>query len=152
MTEHLLERSQLIAADLPAVWAFFENPHNLERITPSWLHFTVRHASEAPVREGTRIAYRIRWQGIPMAWESRISEYREDEMFADEMIRGPYARWYHRHDFRATRDGVEVNDTVHYLLPLGGLGRLVERALVRRQLDAIFDFRARAAATILSGG
>jgi hypothetical protein len=37
--------------------------------------------------------------------------------------------------------GVEASDIVHYALPFGILGDLVQRFSVRRQLDEIFDFR-----------
>ena len=96
------------------------------------------------MRQGTRIRYTIRWLGLPMPWESLIAEYVEGERFADEMLRGPYARWYHVHTFRAVDDGVEVGDHVEYALPLGPLGALAHAVMVRRQLEAIFDFRMRA--------
>jgi len=136
-----LARVQVVPHDLVTVFAFFKDPRNLERITPPWLRFRIVHASDAEVREGTRIAYRLRWQVFPMRWESRITEYEENRRFADEMIRGPYRRWYHRHLFRAVPDGVEIRDEVEYALPFGPLGRLAHRLTVRRQLEAIFAHR-----------
>ena len=37
-----------------------------------------------------------------------------------------------------------MTDTVRYALPFGPLGALAHRALVRRDLERIFDYRARA--------
>ena len=76
-----------------------------------------------------------------MGWESLIAEYEEGKLFADQMLRGPYRRWYHQHRFRAVDGGVEILDQVDYELPLGPLGRLAHWLLVRRQLDAIFAHR-----------
>jgi ligand-binding SRPBCC domain-containing protein len=146
MTTFRLERRQVIPADRSAVFAFFQNPWNLEAITPPWLSFTVLAASDPVVREGTRIAYRLQWQVFPMRWESRITEYREGEYFADEMVRGPYRRWYHRHAFRDVAGGVEMRDEVEYALPLGCLGVLLHRMTIRGQLAAIFEYRALAIA------
>jgi len=141
-----LHRRQVVGGDLPAVFGFFKSPLNLEAITPRWLRFRVIHASDPEVREGTRIAYRLRVQGFPLRWESRITEYSENAMFADEQLVGPYRRWYHRHLFHAVPGGVAIEDVVEYQLPFGLLGRLVHAALVRRQLAEIFDYRTRAIA------
>ncbi len=138
---HILERSQFIPGELTDVFGFFEDPYNLQRITPPWLGFSIRSASDERVREGTTIEYVLRWHGLPMTWKSRISEYEQGVLFADEMLRGPYKRWYHRHLFRAVEGGVEVRDVVEYELPFGPLGRAVHAAVVRRQLEGIFDHR-----------
>ena len=133
----------MVDAPLQEVFAFFKDPLNLSALTPPWLNFRVRHASDAEVREGTRIRYDLRWLGIPLRWESRIAEYVEGERFADEMLRGPYARWYHLHTFREVDGGTEVGDHVEYALPLGPLGAMAHAVAVRRQLEDIFDFRRR---------
>jgi ligand-binding SRPBCC domain-containing protein len=44
-----------------------------------------------------------------------------------------------------------MRDRVEYELPLGPLGRIAHTLFVRRQLEAIFDFRARAIAELFSG-
>ncbi|MES2306312.1 MAG: SRPBCC family protein [Gemmatimonadota bacterium] len=146
MTTQLLERELVVPGSLEAVFAFFKDPHNLSELTPRWLNFQVRAASDPTVRNGTRIQYRIRWLGLPMRWESVIEEYVEGAHFADRMLVGPYARWLHRHAFRAVPGGVLVADRVEYALPLGWAGALAHRVMVRRQLEAIFDFRTAALA------
>lgn len=143
---YILQRRQIVPTDMEVVFAFFESPRNLEEITPPWLRFEVAHTTDESMKLGTEIQYRLRWQGLPMKWRSRISEYDPGVMFADEMLRGPYKRWYHRHFFRPVEGGVEVIDEVEYALPLGALGRAVHVTVVRRQLEAIFDFRGEAIA------
>jgi ligand-binding SRPBCC domain-containing protein len=138
-----LARKTLLRGDLSSVFAFFKDPRNLEKLTPPWLGFRIISSSDATVREGTRIGYRLRLHGIPLAWESRITEYVEDSHFADEQTKGPYAHWYHRHSFRAVADGVEMTDDVEYRLPFGPFGRLAHWLFVRRQLRAIFEYRTK---------
>jgi ligand-binding SRPBCC domain-containing protein len=137
-----LHRRQVVGGVLTDVFGFFKSPGNLEALTPPWLGFRVMHASDAEVLEGTHIAYRLRLRGIPIRWESRITEFQENVMFADEQLVGPYRRWYHRHLFRAVPDGVAIEDVVEYQLPFGVLGRLAHAMFVRRQLHQIFDYRA----------
>lgn len=140
---HRLNRTTVLPGTLSEVFTFFRDPRNLETITPPWLGFRITSTSDDTVREGSRIKYRLRLLAIPMSWESRIAEYVDGSHFADEQISGPYARWYHRHVFRAVADGVEMTDDVEYSLPFGPLGRLVHWLVVRHQLRAIFDYRTR---------
>lgn len=137
-----LHRRQVVGGGLADVFGFFKSPHNLEAITPPWLRFRVLAATDREVREGTRIAYRLRLHGIPLRWESRIAEYVENELFADEQVVGPFRYWYHRHLFRPVRGGVAIEDVVEYRMPVGVLGRLAHGAFVRRQLAGIFEYRA----------
>ena len=143
-SSHLLERQQVLAGSLERVFVFFEDPRNLEAITPPWLRFEVRATTDQRVRLGTEIDYRLRWQRVPMRWRSRISEYEPGIMFADEMLAGPYRRWYHRHLFMPVEGGADMIDIVEYELPLGPLGRIAHSWIVRAQLEAIFDYRREA--------
>ena len=138
---HLLRRTQIIHADLKEVFSFFEDPMNLERITPPWLHFHIQSVSDVAMRLGTRINYRLRWQAFPMTWRSRISEYERDTMFSDEMLSGPYRRWHHRHHFEEIESGVLMTDVIEFELPFGPLGLLAHALIVRSQLTAIFEYR-----------
>ena len=130
--------------DLATVFEFFESPRNLEEITPPWLRFEVTHTTDEVMRLGTEIEYRLTWQRMPMKWRSRISEYDPGVSFVDEMLRGPYRRWHHRHLFRSVAGGVEMEDVVTYELPLGPLGGMVHAAVVRTQIESIFDYRREA--------
>lgn len=150
MPQYVLERKQTIAGDLSTVFSFFENPHNLGAITPPWLNFRVQAASDDSVKQGTVIRYVIRWFGLPMRWKSLIARHESKVMFADEMLEGPYRSWYHTHSFREVDGGVSMMDRVEYEMPLGWLGRIAHRMIVRRQLNAIFDYRASEIARILS--
>jgi ligand-binding SRPBCC domain-containing protein len=141
MSKFSLERATTIPGDIDSVFRFFENPRNLKEITPPWLSFRVVSASDEVMRQGTRIRYKIRWLGLSMPWESLIAEYEKNEMFADEMLRGPYKSWYHVHRFREVSDGVEMSDRVHYELPFGPLGAIAHSLMVRSQLKAIFNYR-----------
>lgn len=150
MSGHVLERSQVVPGDMATVFGFFKDPKNLEALTPPWLRFEVKASTDERVRDGTEIEYRLWWQIFPMKWRSRIRDYVEGSNFADEMLEGPYRRWYHRHQFNEVPGGIEIVDVVSYELPFGPLGRLVHALVVRRQLEAIFEHRREATARIFA--
>ena len=143
-----LERTQTIrGAGLPEVFAFFSDPKNLARITPPGLSFRIV-GEPPPLAEGSRLEYRIRWMLWTLRWVTRITRWNPPLEFADLQEKGPYAVWIHTHRFRADGGGVIMEDHVEYALPLGRLGRLVHALAVRRQLEAIFDYRRNAIAAI----
>lgn len=149
-SEFVLTRVQPVPRPRDEVFAFFSDPANLARITPSWLGFRMVSAPGA-MREGLLIDYRIRPLGIPQRWRSAITVWDPPHRFVDEQVVGPYRSWHHLHEFAAAEGGTEIRDSVRYGLPLGLLGRLAHALVVRRQLEAIFAFRERVIAELFGG-
>lgn len=141
-----LERSQLIACPLSEVFTFFSAAENLEAITPPFLRFRIVTALPIDMREGTRIDYSLSLWGLPMSWRTKITCWEPDVRFIDEQESGPYALWRHLHEFEALAGGTRMRDRVDYQLPMGPLGSVAHALLVRRSLQAIFDYRGRAIA------
>ena len=135
-----VERRQWVAADLARTFTFFERAENLALITPPWLGFRVLTPRPIVMARGVILDYRVRIFGIPRPWRSLISEYDPPHAFRDVQLVGPYRRWDHHHRFRSERGGTTLEDVVVYELPFGPLGAIAA-PLVRRQLDAIFDYR-----------
>lgn len=145
---YLLERTQIVAQPRSEVFAFFADAANLERLTPPFLAFHILTPSPIEMKAGALIDYRIRLSGIPLRWRTRIEELVPDTRFVDVQLKGPYARWHHTHTFRDVPGGTEVGDRVEYALPLGPLGTIAHAVMVRRQLRAIFDYRAEVMRTL----
>ncbi len=124
-----------------AVFPFYADVRNLERITPPFLRFRVLGSSDARLREGTLIDYRLSLHGLPVRWRSRIEVWRPDDAFVDRQVRGPYTLWHHRHTFEPHAGGTLVRDRVNYRLPFGAFGELLAGRLVARDLGRIFDYR-----------
>jgi ligand-binding SRPBCC domain-containing protein len=143
---HTLRREQRLAHPIAEVFAFFGDARNLEAITPPLLRFRVMDsgADAIAMGPGALIRYRLRVRRMPVGWLTVIREWDPPLRFVDEQLRGPYALWHHTHTFEALDDGgTLMRDVVRYALPLGALGELVRRLFVRRDLEAIFDYRAR---------
>jgi ligand-binding SRPBCC domain-containing protein len=143
---HLLERSQLLPRPRAEVFAFFADPSNLERLTPSTLRFQILTPAPIAMRAGALIDYRLSLFGVPFAWQTEIEEYVPGRRFVDVQRKGPYAVWRHTHTFEEVAGGTRVVDRVEYALPLGLLGDLAHALFVSGQVAAIFDYRAEALA------
>ena len=131
------------------VFGFFADPRNLEKLTPAWLRFEVLDAESVRLEAGALIDYRLRLRGFPLRWRSQIALWDPPRRFVDIQVRGPYREWSHEHRFEARSGGTLVVDRVDYAVPGG---RLVNRLLVRRDLEQIFDFRTAALGRIFGNG
>lgn len=140
---YVLERQALIPAPRHEVFPFFEDPRNLQKITPKWMGMTITRMDDLPVRQGFRIEYTIRWLFLKLRWVTLITAYEPPESFADLQERGPYKSWLHTHEFVDLGDETLMRDRVQYELPFGILGTIAHRLVVARQLKRIFDYRAR---------
>jgi ligand-binding SRPBCC domain-containing protein len=135
-----LRREQYLPIDQATTFAFFADARNLERLTPSWLHFKVLTAEPLHLQAGSLLDYRLRLHGLPLRWQSEITLWEPLSRFVDVQRRGPYRIWEHTHTFEPLGAGTIVRDSVVYAVPGGGL---INRFLVRPDLERVFDYRAR---------
>lgn len=134
-----LYRSELwLPQSVDKVFPFFADAHNLEAITPPFLHFRVLTPAPIAMAPGTLIDYQLRVHGIPLRWRSEITEWDPPRRFADEQRRGPYKAWVHTHRFTPKDGGTLVEDEVRYDV-IGG--RLIEALFVRKDVERIFAYR-----------
>lgn len=143
---NLLHRETTVAASIDDTFAFFADAGNLQRLTPPWLHFTIRTATPIAMRVGTQIDYEIRLRGVPIPWRSIIDAWEPGVRFVDRQTIGPYRWWHHEHRFAAVRQGTLVVDHVQYL----PRAAWVSNALVRRDLERIFTYRQEALPRLLA--
>jgi ligand-binding SRPBCC domain-containing protein len=145
---HRLERFQVIPRPRPAVFAFFTEAANLQRLTPPFLDFRIVTPGPIAIGAGTLIDYELRLYGVPLRWRTRIEEFEPGASFTDIQLSGPYRRWEHRHEFADHPVGTVMRDVIDYELPFGLLGAAAHPLFVRPSLLKIFDYRRRAVAQI----
>lgn len=142
-----LHRETLVTQPLDDAFAFFADAANLERLTPPWLNFRILTPQPIAMHEGTRIDYRIVLYGVPIPWQTRIDVWEPGVRFVDRQMAGPYLWWHHEHRFEAVEGGTRVIDHVEYVPRV----RWISGALVRRDVERIFDYRQRVLPEVLTG-
>lgn len=138
-----LYREQQLKCSIETAWSFFSSPDNLSEITPKDMGFiTHTDVGNTPIFVGMEINYTVSpIFKIPMKWKTKITEVDFQSSFTDFQEKGPYKLWIHHHEFIPNKEGVLMKDTVHYDLPLGFIGQIVHRLLVRKKIEEIFNYR-----------
>jgi ligand-binding SRPBCC domain-containing protein len=136
------ETVQYINASIEECWAFFSSPKNLQKITPETMGFQITDYDGKSMYAGQIIQYTVSpLAGLKLSWMTEITFVKDKEYFIDEQRFGPYALWHHKHFFEPTENGVKMTDIVHYALPLGFIGQIMNALVVKNKLKQIFDFR-----------
>jgi ligand-binding SRPBCC domain-containing protein len=141
-----------IAAPPERVFAFHESPGAVERLTPPWEKIKVIEGGGS-IKPGSRVVMRTNVGPIPLTWVAEHTEYEAGRMFADRQVSGPFALWYHRHQFLDDgARGTILRDEIDYEPPLGALGRTVAGPYLRRKLQRMFDYRHELTKQIVESG
>ena len=142
MKIYKLESKQILRITKNECWDFFSNPKNLQEITPPDMDFEIKSDLPERVYPGQIIVYRIKLlPGIKISWVTEIKNVKEKEFFIDEQRIGPYKFWHHQHKFAEIENGIEIQDIVHYSLPLGIIGQTMHRLFIKQKLNNIFQYR-----------
>ena len=104
--------------------------------------FIIESGADRPMFPGQIIQYIVTpVLGIKTKWVTEITHVQELRYFVDEQRFGPYSLWHHKHFLKEIPGGVEMEDVIHYKIPMGFIGQLVHPILVKPKLDEIFDYR-----------
>ena len=143
MAVYSLKSVQRIPVPVSEVWDFFSGPQNLSELTPAALAFrTISKHHGTRIYAGQVIEYKVSpLFGIPLYWMTEITHVDDQKYFVDEQRHGPYNMWHHQHHFTPIEGGVEMQDIVHYKLPLWILGDIANSIIVRKKLREIFSYR-----------
>lgn len=141
---HTFRTTQFIRTDPSTLWAFMSAPKNLSVITPTYMNFKILSNPDDLVHmyPGQIIEYYITpLLHIKMHWVTEITHVKENEFFVDEQRFGPYTFWHHKHFLKEVDGGVEMTDVLHYKLPFGFIGNIVNSFFVKKKIESIFEFR-----------
>ena len=156
---------------LEQVFVFFANPQNLARIMPpksdtrieklqlvppTWLPPGRFDPGQVLAGVGSEIITSFRTAPpLPFrgTWIARITEFEWNHHFCDVQVKGPFARWRHRHGLTAEeRNGVigtRVRDEVEYEIGYGLLGGAAQKLFVGPQMKSTFEHRQRVLENLL---
>ncbi|TXE14931.1 SRPBCC family protein [Seonamhaeicola algicola] len=142
MKIYTLHKKQNLKTTVNEAWEFLSSPQNLKTITPDYMGFNILSGADRPMYAGQIIEYIVTpVLGIKTKWVTEITHVIDKHYFVDEQRFGPYALWHHKHFIKEIDGGVEMEDIIHYKVPFGIIGQLVQPILVKPKLEEIFNYR-----------
>ena len=130
-----------IEKPLDEVFAFFNTPKNLAKITPNFMNFKLLTPEPIIMKEGAVFDYDISILGFPVRWQSLISNYNPPYSFTDIQLKGPHDYWHHQHIFEEKDKGVLIKDIVHFRMPFGFAGNVAYHLIAKHIDTALFKHR-----------
>src|SRR5260221_2401614 len=101
--------------------------------------------------EGDEVTWEARHFGRTQRLTARVTQYERPRLFVDERVRGAFATFTHRHEFRPTAEGTLMVDDFRYRSPLGPLGWLADRLFLERYMRGFLRERARGLKELAEG-
>jgi len=137
-----LKYSQKLPISLNEAWDFLSSPKNLELITPRHMDFNITDWDEKKAYPGQIIQYTVKpLLGVKINWVTEITQVKDKEFFIDEQRFGPYSFWHHKHFLKEVENGILIEDVIHYKIPLGPIGILLNFLFINSKLNSIFKYR-----------
>jgi ligand-binding SRPBCC domain-containing protein len=144
MKLHQHNYEQFLPISLDDAWDFFSRPENLNEITPDDMQFEILTKDIPRMYQGQIIQYNVTpFPLVKMGWVTEITHVEDRKMFVDEQRLGPYSFWHHQHIFEEQENGVLMTDILHYRVPLGIVGKLINALAIERKVKGIFEYRFR---------
>ena len=91
---------------------------------------------------GEEVTWRGRHFGVRQHFTSKITAFDPPRHFQDSMQRGAFRLFVHDHFFSESGDGTTMVDVLLFAAPLGILGRITEKLVLRRYLTRLLTARA----------
>ncbi len=128
---------------MATLWDFMSSAANLAKITPAYMGFHIlSDVANTKMYPGQIIEYYVTpVAGIKMHWVTEITHVKDKEYFVDEQRFGPYSFWHHKHFLKEVPGGIEMTDILHYKIPFGFLGKIVNSLFIKNKIKEIFDYR-----------
>lgn len=129
-----------LSCSVEELWAFHADVSALTLLTPPGTKVSIV-GSDTRVENGALHELRIKKAGVTLSWRARISDVQPPFGFVDTAEKSPFRAWRHHHQFIAVESGSLLRDTVDYELPFGFLGQILDRLIVRRDVQSMFAHR-----------
>jgi ligand-binding SRPBCC domain-containing protein len=93
------------------------------------------------IGEGESVTWSGRHFGVMLRHTSKITQYEPPTFFQDVMTEGVFKYFEHNHRFREVGGETVMTDELKFSAPLGVLGRVVERVVLRNYMTKFLSDR-----------
>ena len=93
------------------------------------------------IGDSEEVTWRGKHFGLWLQHSSRITAFERPRYFRDSMVRGLFAFYEHDHHFEERSGTTVIRETCRFAAPLGPIGWIVERVMLRRYMHRLLEMR-----------
>ena len=90
---------------------------------------------------GETVTWNARHFGFNWTMTVKMGRMEIPHFFEDYMVKGPFKSMRHQHYFESMGNGTNMIDIFHYESPLGLLGKLIDRIVLKRYMNKLLTIR-----------
>jgi ligand-binding SRPBCC domain-containing protein len=138
----MTERIEL-NAPVEKVFEYFTDTDQLAKQLPQSLRLKILDRTSRHLNQGSSIEFSARVYGFPIRWKSYIHSLNQNRHIAYLWQKNSFfVYWEHDYYFESTPDQqTRIVECILYRLPLGILGRIVDRIFVRPLIQRFLRHR-----------
>lgn len=109
-----------------------------------WKHTretAIKGVTSGPIGFGQSVTFEATHLFVRQKLTSKITEYKEPNLFVDEMQKGAFKSLKHIHEFIELDGKTLMSDTLYFEAPFGLLGRVVERIILEKYMKKFLEHR-----------
>ena len=134
------EHETFVDENVENTFSWFEHEGSFRRLMPPWEVLEEVRADES-IEEGSIRIFKIPFGPFKMKWVAEHTVYDPPNQFKDIMLKGPFWRWEHVHNFIPKDNGTLVKDSVEYQVPFGAFGYFFAGRDVKNRIKKMFKSR-----------
>jgi len=134
------EHETVVDEKIEDTFSWFEHEGSFRRLMPPW-EVAEEVRADKTIEEGAIRIFKFPFGPIKMKWVAKHTSYNPPNHFKDIMLKGPFWKFEHDHNF-ITKDGTTiVKDSVKYQVPFGAFGHLFAGWNIKSRLKRMFIAR-----------
>lgn len=90
--------------------------------------------TEGLIKLNETVTWKAKHFGLWHKMKVKITEYNNPTNFTDEMLDGTFKFMKHKHEFQSQDDQTIMIDTFEFVSPLGILGRIVDKLILKNYM------------------
>ncbi len=127
------------------VFHYFTDTDQIAGVLPPSLNLQIIHRTSRHLTQGSSIHFQARILGIPVEWKSYVHSFSPKRHIAYMWQRSFLRSWEHDYYFEALAPNqTRITECVLYHLPMGFLGKWINRLFFRPWIHRIFTHRTKA--------
>ena len=123
-------------------FAYHERRGALQRLVPPWESVVVEKTDNS-LAVGSEVVLKTSVFGVPIRWVAKHTAYEPPRLFADTQLSGPFAKWFHQHQFATVGEHSTLTDQIDFEVPLGAIGSLLGSKTALGKIESMFAYRHR---------